>query len=147
MKNLTLVKMEENMIDDYVNVYIETFTKEPWNDVYESREQVVRFFQNHFRNNYFIGYVVMLEDKIVGLSVGMKKPWIEGMEYYVDEFCISYEMQGRGIGSWFMEAIEKDIKNKGMNAMILNTEKDYPSRKFYEKNGFKTLGDLIVLGK
>lgn len=147
MKNLILLKMEENMIDDCVNLYIDTFTKEPWNDVYESREQVVRFFQNHFRNNYFIGYVVMLEDKIVGLSIGMKKPWIEGVEYYVDEFCISYEIQGRGIGSWFIEAIEEDIKSKGMNAMILNTEKNYPSRKFYEKNGFKALGNLIVLGK
>ncbi|NFE66003.1 GNAT family N-acetyltransferase, partial [Clostridium sporogenes] len=31
--------------------------------------------------------------------------------------------------------------------MILNTERDYPSCKFYEKNGFQVLGNLIVLGK
>lgn len=56
-------------------------------------------------------------------------------------------MQGRAaIGSWFIKAIE-DIKEQGMNAMILNTEKNYPSQKFYEKNGFKTLSDLIILVK
>lgn len=77
----------------------------------------------------------------------MKKPWIKGFEYYIDEFCISCEMQGRGIGSWFIKTIEKDIKEQGINAMILNTEKDYPSQKFYKKNGFKTLNDLIVLVK
>lgn len=77
----------------------------------------------------------------------MKKTWIEGFEYYIDEFCVGYEMQGRAaIGSWFIKAIE-DIKEQGMNAMILNTEKNYPSQKFYEKNGFKTLSDLIILVK
>lgn len=77
----------------------------------------------------------------------MKKPWIEGFEYYIDEFCVSYEMQGRAIGSWFIKAIEEDIKVRGMNAVILNTEKNYPSQKFYEKNGFKTLSNLIILVK
>lgn len=135
------------MIDDCVDLFIETFTKEPWNDVYESREQVVNFFNNHFNNNYFLGYAAMLNDKIVALSVGMKKPWIEGFEYYIDEFCVSYDIQGKGIGSWFIKAIEEDIKGKGVDGIILNTEKDYPSKIFYEKNGFKQLGDLIILCK
>lgn len=37
--------------------------------------------------------------------------------------------------------------NEGMNAIILNTEKNYPSQKFYEKNGFETLGELIIMAK
>lgn len=64
-----------------------------------------------------------------------------------DLFIETFTMQGRGIGSWFIKAIEEDIKEQGMNAMILNTEKDYPSEKFFKKNGFKELGNLIVLGK
>ncbi|EPR11578.1 GNAT family N-acetyltransferase [Ruminiclostridium papyrosolvens] len=147
MEELFLLKINKQMLEDCVDLYINTFTKEPWNDIYESREQVVKFFNNHFNNNYFIGYAALLDDKMVALSIGMKKPWIKGFEYYIDEFCVSYENQGRGIGSWFIKAIEEDIKEHGINDMILNTEKDYPSQKFYEKNGFKTLGDLIVLGK
>jgi ribosomal protein S18 acetylase RimI-like enzyme len=147
MEDFILLKIKENMIEACVDLFIETFTKEPWKDVYESREQVVRFFNNHLKNNYFVGYAAMLNDKVVALSIGMKKPWIEGIEYYIDEFCVSYEMQGRGIGSWFIKAIEEDIKEQGINGIILNTEKDYPAQKFYEKNGFKILGDLIILGK
>lgn len=147
MEELFLVKIKKNMIDDCVDLFIGTFTKEPWNDVYESREQVVKFFNNHFNNNYFVGYAALLDNKVVALSIGMKKPWIEGFEYYIDEFCVSYEMQGRAIGSWFIKAIEVDIKEQGMNAIILNTEKDYPSQKFYEKNGFKTFNDLVILAK
>lgn len=147
MEGLVLLQIKKHMIDDCVDLYIETFTKEPWNDIYESREQVLKFFNNHLNNNYFVGYAALLDDKIVALSIGMKKPWIEGFEYYIDEFCVSYEMQGRAIGSWFIKAIEEDIKRKGMNAIILNTEKGYPSQKFYEKNGFKILSDLIILAK
>ncbi len=147
MEKFNLIKITKQLIEDCVDLYIDTFTKEPWNDIYESREQVVKFFNNHLNNNYFIGYAALYEDKMVALSIGMKKPWIKGLEYYIDEFCVSYEMQGRGIGSWFLKEIEEDIKKQGLNGMILNTEKDYPSQKFYEKNGFKTLGDLIVLGK
>lgn len=147
MKELALLKITQNMIEDCVDLYIETFTKEPWNDVYDSREQVVNFFNNHFNNNYFVGYVAKLDDNLVALSIGMKKPWISGFEYYIDEFCVSYELQGTGIGSKFIKVIDEDIKNQGMNAIILNTEKNYPSHKFYEKNGFETLGELIIMAK
>lgn len=147
MENFLLLKIQEHMINECVNLFINTFTKGPWNDVYESREQVVNFFNNHFKNNYFVGYAAILDDKVVALSIGMKKPWIKGFEYYIDEFCVNYEMQGKGIGSWFINAIEENIKEQGMNGIILNTEKDYPSQKFYEKNGFKILGDVIVLVK
>ena len=147
MENFKILKMEINMLDECVDLYINTFTKEPWYDVYESRNQVVNFFKNHFENNYFCGYVGILDKKIVALSIGMKKPWIKGMEYYIDEFCVSYELQGKGIGSRFLKEIEKDINHLGMNAIILLTEKDYPSEKFYLRNDFKSLGDLIVMGK
>ena len=105
------------------------------------------FFNNHFGNNYFTGYAAMLDDKVVALSIGFKKPWINGIEYYIDEFCVSYEMQGSGIGSCFIREIEKDIEKKGMNAIILNTEAGYPAQKFYEKNGFKVMDGLIILAK
>ena len=147
MKNIILLEMKKNMIDSCVDLFISTFTKEPWNDVYESREQVVDFFNNNFENNYFTGYAAMLDDKVVALSIGFKKPWINGIEYYIDEFCVSYEMQGSGIGSGFIREIEKDIERKGMNAIILNTEAGYPAQKFYEKNGFKVMDRLIILAK
>lgn len=147
MEQLIVKKLEDYMIDECIEVYIDTFSKEPWNDEYESRQQVADLFNNHLKNNYFLGYVGIVNEKIVALSIGMKKPWIEGIEYYIDEFCVSYSMQGQGIGSEFLRKIEKMIKAEGVYGMLLNTEKEYPSYEFYRKNGFKRINDLVVLGK
>lgn len=147
MENIKVVKMKYEMLNKCVDLFIETFTREPWNDVYDSKEQVINFFNNHYNNNYFVGYVALLNDEIVALSMGIKKPWIQGFEYYIDEFCVDYKHQGKGIGSMFVMAIEEDIKTLGMNGIILNTENGYPSHDFYLKNGFKVINNMIVLVK
>lgn len=146
-KQYKLYKLSDDVLDECVDLFIETFSGEPWYDVYDSKKQVIDFFKNHMNNNYFVGYVLKDEDSVVALSLGMKKPWIHGMEYYIDQYCVKIGMQGKGIGSQFLTLIEADIEAQGMNAMILNTEKGFPSEKFYLKNGFQTLKELIVLAK
>lgn len=147
INNLNVKRMEKSMLNECVDLFIDTFSKEPWLDVYESRNQVVNFFENHFNNNYFMGYVAIADNEIVALSIGMKKPWIKGMEYYIDEFCVGYKHQGKGIGSIFIKEIEADLKKQGIDGIILNTDKDYPSKMFYVKNGFTVFDELVVLGK
>lgn len=140
-------KLEEYMIKDCVDLFISTFSKEPWNDVYESRDQVISFFKHHIYNNYFLGYVAIIDGKIQGLSIGMRKPWIKGLEYYIDEFCINHSLQNKGIGSEFLKEIEIDIIKEGINGIILNTDREFPSYKFYKKNGFEDFGYLAIMGK
>ena len=146
-KQFRMKRLDQDDLNACIDLFIKTFSKEPWNDVYDSRTQVIDFFENHMKNNYFIGYVLKDEESVVALSIGMKKPWINGMEYYIDQFCVTYERQGQGIGTQFLNLIAKDIKKLGINAMILNTEKGFPSEKFYLKNGFSKLDELVILAK
>ena len=84
-------------IEEYVGVFISVFTKEPWNDVYESRGsvftkepwndvyesrgQVRRFFENYMADNYFLGFSLERGGACAGLCFGARKPWLGGMEY------------------------------------------------------------------
>ena len=77
----------------------------------------------------------------------MRKPWLKGIEYYIDQFYVASEYQRSGVGSLFLPEIEQYIEALGMNGMLLNTEKGYPSFSFYRKNGFSEIDDLCVLGK
>lgn len=144
---LKLLALDHELLEASVDLFIATFSLEPWNDVYESRDQVVTFFKHHMSNNYFIGYVLKLDEEIAALSLGFQKPWMNGMEYYIDEFCVKKTIQKMGIGSQFLALIEADIKEKQMNAIILNTNKGFPAEQFYLKNGFEQLEDIIVLAK
>lgn len=146
-KQLKLYNMKQEDVNECIDLFIDTFSSEPWNDIYESREQVQVFILNHMNNNYFVGYIVKIDAKIVGLSLGFQKPWINGMEYYIDQFCVDCKNQGKGIGSQFIKLIEEDIEKLGMNAIILNTETGYPSENFYKKNGFEELEGYIILAK
>lgn len=142
-----LYSLKYDMLDDCVDLFMGTFSKEPWNDVYESRKQVVDFFENHIKNNYFIGYVLKIDDELVGLSLGAKKPCLKGMEYFIDQFCVSEKFQGQGAGSKFLELIESDIKKQDINTIVLTTSKGFPSEKFYIKNGFQKSDNAILLAK
>lgn len=144
---LKVINLSEEYLEECVDLFIDTFSREPWNDKYDSRKQVKDFFINHMKNNYFLGYIGLIDNKVVALSIGMKKPWILGIEYYIDEFCIGFNFQGKGIGSLFLRDIEKLLVDEKVEGIILNTERDYPSCKFYKRNGFQVLGNLIVLGK
>lgn len=144
---MNIIKISKKHVEECVDLYIDVFTKAPWNDTYNSREQVVNFFQNYLANNYFVGYVLKEQTSIIALSIGMKKPWINGMEYYIDQFCVKSSLQGKGIGSYFLKLIENEIKVEKMNAIILNTERGFPAVNFYLKNGFQLVDGLITLIK
>lgn len=144
---LKVIRLSKEYLEECIDLFIDTFSRDPWKDKYDSREQVRNLFTNHMKNNYFLGYIGLTDNKVIALSLGMKKPWINGMEYYINEFCIGYDFQGKGIGSLFLKDIEELLSNEGVDGMILNTEREFPSCVFYKKNGFKILGDLVVMGK
>lgn len=45
IEQLELIRLEEDRLDQCVDLFIQTFSQEPWNDVYESREQVTTFLK------------------------------------------------------------------------------------------------------
>lgn len=144
---MKLKKICKDDIEELVDIYINTFSKKPWYDEFNDRNLVVKFFNNHLNNNYFIGYILLLDNNIIGMSLGMKKPWENGMEYYIDQFLINYEYQNKGYGKYFLKEIENDLKKLKINGILLNTERDFLSYDFYVKNGFSDFKDLSVLGK
>lgn len=43
IENLALYKLDETTLEKSIDLFIRTFSKEPWYDEFESREQVVTF--------------------------------------------------------------------------------------------------------
>lgn len=145
MCGLTIKKFDIEMLDECVELYMKTYSQEPWNESWDSKDDVIHLIQNHYANNYFLGFVVVKDEKIVGVSIGFLKPWIKGMEYYIDEFFIHSDFHRQGIGSKFVAAIKNELCSQNIHAIMLNTERDYPSYKFYESIGFKVDKSTVIL--
>lgn len=108
MQTIDVIPYEEVMLQECIDLYQDVFGKEPWFEKSE-RSDVERFFLNFMDSNKFVGYVAKKDEKIVAVSIGFLKPWINGEEYYIDQFYVDYNLQGQGIGSMFLEKIKEQL--------------------------------------
>lgn len=145
MDALLFSPFDSSMLQECIDLYQDVFSKEPWLEN-DDRNDVERYFLNFMNNNKFVGYVVKMNDKIIAVSIGFLKPWIKGEEYYIDQFYVDYNYQGKGIGTFFMGKIKEYLIELDIHAIILATEKGFPSYNFYVMNGFSQINDLCFLG-
>jgi GNAT superfamily N-acetyltransferase len=145
MDALLVIPFDSSMLTECIDLYQEVFSKEPWLEN-SDRADVERYFLNFMDCNKFVGYVVKDNDIIIAVSIGFLKPWIKGEEYYIDQFFVDYNLQGKGIGKFFLRKIKEHLIELNIHAIILATEKGFPSYDFYKKNGFSQIDDLCFLG-
>ena len=142
LKTLTLDNIEEIKA-----VYKEIFTKEPWNDDWSNDEQLTLYITELIGNKNSLTYGLFEGDELIGLSMGHIKHWYSSTEYNIDEFCIKTQKQGKGLGTDFLNHIEKAIKSLEINAIFLQTERNVPAYSFYKKNNFFELQNHTSLKK
>lgn len=139
--------LEKLHIEACSQLFVEAFSREPWNEQYESDREVIGYFTAFISLDSFLGFVGIESGRVIALCVGMRKPWLKGVEYYIDQFCVAPDFQRRGIGRLFLAGIERRIADLGMKGILLNTERTYPAYGFYRKNGFTEIEGLAVMGK
>ena len=128
-------------------MFFKVFAAPPWNDDWSDDAQLDAYITDLIGNpnslvlGYFEGEV------LTAVSMGWIKHWYKGTEYYIDEFCVLTEKQGTGIGTRFMEALEKYLLSKGIVHIFLQTGADMPAYSFYLKNGFTELKGHVSLSK
>ncbi|MBU5437276.1 GNAT family N-acetyltransferase [Tissierella sp. MSJ-40] len=145
MNEIKVLEFNMEMLDECVDLYMKVYSQEPWNEKWESRDVVEKFIKSHQKNSNFLSFIAIKDSKVVGVSIGFIKPWIQGEEYYIDEFFIDTDIQRQGVGAKLMSKIKESLKQKDINAIILNTQRDFPSHKFYEHIGFNVHEGLIIL--
>jgi len=141
-----------SLTEDSVDLFIDVFSRPPWNDVYESKNAVIDFFNAFIRLPNFKGYQLMDDNnKVIGVSIGFIKPWMKNgelrYEYFLDQLCIDCNQQGRGLGKYFMQEIENKLRIENINDIILNTESSSPAYHFYIKIGFHDMKEYGFLSK
>lgn len=92
-----------------------------------------RIILRYFRDTCF----VVDEDKsIVGFAFGFFSQTNREI-FFMWQIGISPGRQGQGIGSFLIEEIEKNLRNRGTKRIELTIDpKNWPSQRLFEKNGY-----------
>ena len=139
--------LDESYIDEMAELYKNAFAGEPWNDDWSDRVQLYEYIKEISGAYNCLNYGLKVDGKLVAMSLGMIRHWWEGTNYNIEELCVSPELQGKGMGSRFMEMIERDIQTRGAVGIFLQTDNDKPAYNFYQKIGFGNLGAHVSLYK
>lgn len=141
---LTVKILSKDDITACVEIYIDAYSKDPWNEKYDFTS-VYQYIHKYLKLNSFLGFVLIMNDEVIGEILGLIMPTTSCDYYRIEDFCISPKYQNEGIGSKFIELIKEHLKDKSLDSIILNTNFNFPSFSFYKKNGFIELEQSATL--
>ena len=140
-------QLDENEAASIKDLFISVFTKEPWNDNWSDENQLNLYIHDLIGQNNSLTFGLYEENDLIGISMGHIRHWYSGTEYYIDELCIKTSKQRKGIGTQFVDEIEKSCKELGLSHIFLLTENDVPAYEFYKKRGFYECRNSVAFTK
>ena len=125
---------------------MKAFKEEPWNEEW-THEQAYTRIDEIMSARVSRGYVIYAGDVVVSVLCGRIMTYLGFKELWVDEFSVHPDYQRKGIGTKMMQYVREQLKQEQekISYIVLNTEKGYPSVKFYEANGFKADESLVFM--
>ena len=142
-----LIILDQTYLPEMVKLYKSAFSGEPWNDDWSDAEQLTEYIKEKSGSYRAVNYGLLSDGVLVAISLGQITHWWEGTNYVLEEFCVSPDLQGTGIGSRFMGLIEADLKTRNAKGIFVQTDSDKPAYNFYHKNGFKDSSKHVSLFK
>ena len=139
-------EIDISFLNDLVEVFIEAFNSEPWNDEW-TIDSASKRLQQMIRCDGFYGLAAYSEDKLVGLILGNCEYYYDGIDFVVKEFCVDKNIKGKGIGSILLDEFTSRLKDKEIRRIILNTCRGEATEGFYMRKGFNTIEDMICMSK
>ena len=124
-------------------VYVSAYNTEPWNEIYDISE-VEKYISSYLKSDTKSCFVLVENDVIKGVALGLIVPNISGTYFRLEDFCIDASEHRNGYGSVFMELLIKEVAKYGCDSVLLGTQRDYPSHQFYMKNGFQEVESILL---
>ncbi len=141
--NIELIK-DKGVMPDCGYILMQAYNGEPWNDTW-THEKAIEKVMYSYNSPNFIGWVVKVDNKVVGGCVGNIEPNFYGDFYYLREMFLLPEFQSKGIGSQLIAAIQNHLKSIAIKEIVLLTNSENHPHDFYIKNGLKDMPGMTMM--
>ncbi len=138
-------EMAEYDIEKVVPLYIEYYNNKEDGE-WTAETTYKRIHQVWSRED---SYCLILEDNgtVIGFAMGYFEQYDDCFAYDLVEIVVSTKLQNQGVGTKFMNELEKRIKEKGAMLIQLQAVNDNHHNHFYGKLGYKDATNLTLKTK
>lgn len=141
--NYFIRKLEKSDIKPLSKIMMDAFLNEPWNEVWNEQMCIDRL--TIFTNiSTSLSYTLINdENEICGATIGYVIPFVNKMEYDLQEFFIDPKLVKNHLGSFLMEELLKEVRKANVDTFKFYTSGNL--YKFYSKFGFKKIEDEYLM--
>lgn len=143
MDVFNLYEPSKRQLTKCAEVYLSAYGAEPWNETYE-KSRVERYIAGFCGPDTMRCFIAEENGEIIGMAFILIVPGIDAPYFRIEDFCISAENQGKGYGTLFLKMIFEEASKLGCDSVLLGTQRDFPSHKFYLKNGFSEIESVLL---
>ncbi|MCR5416693.1 MAG: GNAT family N-acetyltransferase [Pseudobutyrivibrio sp.] len=143
---MTIKKCEQEHINRYGEIYAKAFAGEPWNDPWKVEDAIIHV-RELMESPQSYGLECVIDGEVVGFALGTSMLFHYGRSFDINDLAVDPAYQGRGIAKKIMEQLLADLKEQGMADAHLITAGEGMLPEFYQKFGFKSENEVILMGK
>lgn len=144
---MTFEIMLPKHLPELAQLYVQTYNAPPWNDKW-TEELVTQKLSQMMHCEGFFGLVSMEpHGAINGMIIGEKEIYFDCVQFYVKDFCVAFHLRRTGVGSELLNELERRLVSMGIRKMYLFTSRTDETEGFYQKRGFISWDDMVMMGK
>ncbi|MDR3238545.1 MAG: GNAT family N-acetyltransferase [Clostridiales bacterium] len=129
------------------DIFYKIFTMPPFHFSWLDRANVERYFTDLENAPRFLSYLLVNGDRPLGACLGQVDDYFMTAGYRVNEFFIDEEIQGLGMGTDFLRAVENNLRREGIEAIYLFAQKYSKAHAFYRRCGFLVNDETVHMVK
>lgn len=142
-KTISIKEMDDKSVMLCAALYQNAYKDEPWNEEYQI-DEVTDYLCRFINSKTKKAYMLLVEDKIIGVALGLVVPCINSDYFRLEDICVATEYQRRGFGGQFIQLLSEHLVSENCDSILLGTQKEYPSHHFYIKNGFCEIDSVLL---
>ena len=127
-------------------VYLSAYRSKPWNETFD-KTTIENYILSYCHSDTMKCFAAAIDHTIIGIALALLVPSIHTPYLRIEDFCIELESQRKGYGTLFIHSFLKEAKKLGCDSVLLNTQRNFPSHKFYLKNGFSEIESVLLYSK
>lgn len=141
---LDLAPFSAEHLDEAAGLVVEVFAREPWNEEWP-RQGAQRRLRDILHSPGSLGVCALRGGELVGFALGRLEAYRDEEHFYLQEMCVSADVQRRGVGTRILTHLHGQLRARGCPRAYLLTARRTPAEAFYLLNGYRPAGRTAVL--